>query len=60
MTVVPHPRYFSVSRLKIKLKGSHFDTIQVIEADLQVVLNILAEHDFQDAYKNCRSAGNGA
>jgi hypothetical protein len=37
--------------LKIKLKGRHFDTIGVIKADSQVVLNTLAEHDFQDAFK---------
>jgi histone-lysine N-methyltransferase SETMAR len=48
MTVVPHPPYspdltlcyfFLFSRLKIKLKGRHFDTIEVIEAESQAVLN---------------------
>jgi hypothetical protein len=38
--------------LKIKLKGRHFDTIEVIEAESQAVLNSLTEHDFQDAYNN--------
>jgi hypothetical protein len=34
MTSVPHPPYFSLfPRLNIKLKGHHFDTIQVIEAE---------------------------
>jgi hypothetical protein len=37
--------------LKGKLKGRHFDTIEVIEAELQAVLNTLTEHDFQDAFK---------
>jgi hypothetical protein len=37
--------------LKIKLKGSHFDTIDVIEAELQAVLNTLTEHNFQHALK---------
>jgi hypothetical protein len=37
--------------LKIKLKSLHFDTVEVTEADSQVVLNILTEHDFQDAFK---------
>jgi predicted helicase len=37
--------------LKIKLKGRHFDTIDVIEAALQSMLNTLTEHDFQDAFK---------
>jgi hypothetical protein len=35
----------------MKLKGSHFDTIEVIEAETQVALNTLTEHDFQDAFK---------
>jgi hypothetical protein len=37
--------------LKIKLKGRYFDTIEVIEAELQAVLNTLTEHNFQDAVK---------
>jgi hypothetical protein len=45
--------------LKIKLKGRYFDTIEVIEAESQAFLNTLTEHDFQDAFKNGRSAGNG-
>jgi hypothetical protein len=52
MSVVPHPHYFSpFPRLKIKLKGCHFDTIEVIKADLQAVLNTLTEHGFQDPFK---------
>jgi hypothetical protein len=34
--------------LKIKLRGCHFDTIEVIEAESQGVLNTLT--DFQDAF----------
>jgi hypothetical protein len=61
MTVVPHPHYLSLlPRLKIKLIGRHFDTIEVIEAESQAVLNTLTEHDFQDAFKNGRSTGNCA
>jgi hypothetical protein len=37
--------------LKIKLKGLHFDTIEVIKAELQPMLNTLTEHDFQDAFR---------
>jgi hypothetical protein len=37
-------------RLKIKLKGLHFDTIEVIEAESQAVRD--TEQDFQDACKN--------
>jgi hypothetical protein len=40
--------------LKIKLKGSHFDTIEVIGAESQAVLNTFTEHDFQDAFKKCQ------
>jgi hypothetical protein len=40
--------------LKIKLKGCHFDTTGVIEAEPRVVLNTLAEHDFQDKFKKMR------
>jgi hypothetical protein len=45
LTVVPHPT-FLFPRLKIKLKGLHFDTVEVIEAESQVVMNTLTEHDF--------------
>jgi hypothetical protein len=52
MTVAPHPPYFSLFlRLKIKLKGRHFDTIEVIDAESQPLLNTFTEHDFQDALK---------
>jgi hypothetical protein len=50
-TVVPHPPYISLfPRLKIKLKGHHFDTIEEIEAASQTVLNTLTEHDSQGAF----------
>jgi hypothetical protein len=44
----------------MKLKGRHFDANEVIEAEWQAVMNTVTEHDFQDAFKNDRSAGNGA
>jgi hypothetical protein len=51
MTVVPHLPYFSMfPRLKLKLKGSHFDRIEVIEAESHAVPNTLTEHDFQDVF----------
>jgi hypothetical protein len=60
MTVVPQPPYFPlIALLNVKLKGRHFDTTEVIEAESQAALNTLTEHDFQDAFKNGRSAGNG-
>jgi hypothetical protein len=52
MTVVPHSPYFSLfPRLKIKLKGRHFDIAEVMEAELRAVLNTLTQHDFQHAFK---------
>jgi hypothetical protein len=58
MTLVPHPPYVSLfPRLKVNLKGRHFDTIEVIEAESQTVLNTLTEHDFQDAFKMAEALG---
>jgi hypothetical protein len=37
--------------LKIELKGLHFDTAEVMEAELQAVLNTFGEHGFQDVFK---------
>jgi hypothetical protein len=59
MTLVPHPPYFTLfHRLKIKLKGRHFDITDVMEAESQEVLNTLAEQDFQDAFKKRQHSGN--
>jgi hypothetical protein len=56
-TVVPHPPHFSLfPPLKIELKGRHFDTNEVMEAESQAALNTLTEHDFQDAFENVKSA----
>jgi hypothetical protein len=41
--------------LKRKLKD-HFDTTEVIEAELLVVLNTLTEHDFHSAYTQKETA----
>jgi hypothetical protein len=60
MTVVPHPpclpgltpcNFSWFPRLKIKLKGCHFDTSELIEAESQVMLNTCTERIFQDAFK---------
>jgi hypothetical protein len=49
MTVVHNTPYFTLFlRLKIKLKGRHFDTTEMIKAESQAVLNAFTEHDFQD------------
>jgi hypothetical protein len=51
-TVVSHSPYFSqFLELKIKLKDRHFNTTEVIEAESQAVLNILADYDFHDAFR---------
>jgi hypothetical protein len=53
ITVVPNPHNVSLyPLLKTKLKGRHFDTIEVTGAESQA-LNTLTEDDFQDAFKKC-------
>jgi hypothetical protein len=56
----PSTLLFSVPLSKIKVKGPKFDTIEVMEAESQAVLSIFTEHDFQDAFRNDRSARDGA
>jgi hypothetical protein len=60
MTVVLHPPYSPdlapcnislLPQLKIKLKGHHFDTAEVIKAEPQAVLKTVTDHDFQHALK---------
>jgi hypothetical protein len=46
MTFVPT---FLFPRLKTKLKGRHFDTTEVINAESQAALNTLRKQDFQGA-----------
>jgi hypothetical protein len=61
MTVVLNPPYFCLfPQSKTELKGRHFGMTAVMEAELQAVLKNLTEHDFQDTFKNGRSAGIGA
>jgi histone-lysine N-methyltransferase SETMAR len=59
--VVPHPSYspdlapsdfFLFLKLKMKLKGQRFQTVEEIQAELQAVLNTLRENDFQECFKN--------
>jgi hypothetical protein len=47
----PHPPYLSVHPVKMKMKGSNFDTTEANEVDSQAVLNSLREHGFQDAFQ---------
>jgi hypothetical protein len=42
------PATFLFPRLKIKLKGCHFEAVEVIDVESQAELNAHTEHDFQD------------
>jgi hypothetical protein len=46
--LLPLPYFPLLPRLKIKLKGRHFDTNEVIEEESQAVLNTLSEYNYQD------------
>jgi hypothetical protein len=57
MFIVPHPPYlpdlgpcdFSLfPKLKMKLKGRHFETVSDIQRESQVVLYRIKENDFHD------------
>ena len=61
MIVVPHPPYspdlapsdiFLFPKLKMKLKGRRFQTLEEIQAESQAVLNTLRQNDFQEFFKN--------
>jgi len=63
MAVIPHPPYspdlapcdfFLFSKMKLKLKGRQFDTIEKIQAESQRVLDTLIEKDFQEASQKLR------
>jgi hypothetical protein len=62
MAVIPHPLYspdlapcdfFLFPKMKLKLKGRRFDTIE-IHAESQRVLDTLTEKDFQEAFQKWR------
>jgi len=60
MTLVPHSPYspdlapceFLFAKLKMKVKGQRFQTVEEIQAESQAVLNTLYENDFQECFKN--------
>jgi hypothetical protein len=57
MAVVSRPPFFSLfNRLKMKFRGRHFDTSEVIEVESQVVPNTLTRHYFQDVFKKMAEA----
>jgi hypothetical protein len=48
------PNFFPLSKMKLKLKGRQFDTIEEIQDKSQRVLDILTEKDFQEAFQKGR------
>jgi hypothetical protein len=58
MVIVPHPPYLPdlapcesalFPKLKMKLKGQHFETVSDIQRESQAVLNSIKENDFHSA-----------
>jgi hypothetical protein len=53
--------FFVFPKMKLKLKGRRFDTIEEIQAESQRVLHTPAEKDFQEAFqiwrRRCLHAG---
>jgi hypothetical protein len=63
MAVIPHPPHSSYLapcdfsqflKMKLKLKGRRFDTIEEIQAEWQRVQDSLTERDFQEAFQKWR------
>jgi hypothetical protein len=61
MIIVPHPPYSPdlapcdfafFPKLKIKLKGRHFETVSSIQRESQVVLDSIKENDFHSAFED--------
>jgi hypothetical protein len=46
--------FFLFPKMKLKLKGRRFDTIEEIKAESQRVLDTLRVKDFQEAFQNWR------
>jgi hypothetical protein len=60
MDVIRHPPhsldlapcdFFLLPKLKLKLKGRRFDTIEEVQAELQRMLDNLTVKDFQEAFQ---------
>jgi hypothetical protein len=63
MAVIPHPPYspdsapcdfFLFPKMKLKLKGCRFDTIEEIQAESPRLPDTLTEKDFQEAFQKWR------
>jgi hypothetical protein len=46
--------FFLFPKMKLKLKGRRFDTIEEIQTESQRVLHTLNEKDFQEAFQKWR------
>jgi hypothetical protein len=44
-------------KLKMKLKGRHFETVSDIQRELRVVPNSIKENDFHDAFEEWKNNG---
>jgi len=60
MTVIPHPPYspdlapcdfILFPKLKLRMKGRRFDTIEEIQEELQWVLDTIQKRDFQGCFQ---------
>jgi histone-lysine N-methyltransferase SETMAR len=60
MVIVPHPPYSTdlapcdlamFPKLKMILKGQHFETVSDIQRELQALLNSIKENDFHGAFE---------
>jgi len=63
MAFILHPPYspdlapcdfFPFTKMKLKLKGRQFGTVEEIQAESQRVLDTLIEKDFQEAFQKWR------
>jgi hypothetical protein len=63
VAVISHPPYspdlaacdfLLFQKIKLKLKGRRFDTIEEIEAETQRVLDIVTENDFYESFQKWR------
>jgi hypothetical protein len=66
MVIVPHPPYSQdlvtcdftrFPKLKMKLKGRHFETMSDIQRELQGVLDSIRENYFHGAFKAWKNNG---
>jgi hypothetical protein len=60
MPVISHPPYFPnlapcdfflFPKMKLKLKGRRFDTIEEIQAEMQSALGTLAQKEIQESFQ---------